>query len=236
MPSWTTPSRREAPTGFGATPAIAWRSLDELTAANRFCRGTRSVVISLAPLVARVPAGEIRVLDVGSGGGDIARGLVQWGREAGHPLQVVAIDRNSEAVERAAARSRGFAEIQHVRGDASNLPFGSGSFDFVLSSMMLHYFSLDDAAQLLAGFARIAKRAVVIADVERHWFPYRAIGVLACLTGGRLVRPQFRSTVLEGFTRTELAGLTQAAGFARWRIQRYFPYRLVLVGEFGDDR
>ena len=236
MPSWTTPSRREAPTGFGATPALAWRSLDELTAANRFCRGTRSVVISVAPLVARVPAGEIRVLDVGSGGGDIARGLVQWGREAGHPLQVVAIDRNSEAVERAAARSRGFAEIQHVRGDASNLPFGPDSFDFVLSSMMLHYFSLDDAAQLLAGFARIAKRAVVIADVERHWFPYLAIGVLARLTGERLVRPQFRSTVLEGFTRTELAGLTQAAGFARWRIQRYFPYRLVLVGELGDDR
>jgi SAM-dependent methyltransferase len=236
MRSWTTPSRREAPPGFGAaTPALARRSLDELAAANRFCRGTRSVVMSVAPLVARVPAGEIRVLDVGSGGGDIARGLVLWGREAGHRLQVVAIDRNSEAVARAADRSCGFAEIQHVRGDACDLPFGPDSFDFVLSSMMLHYFTLDDAAQLLARFARIAKRAVVIADVERHWFPYRAIGVLACLTGGRLVRPQFRRTVLEGFTRNELAGLAESAGFAHWRIRRCFPYRLVLVGEREAD-
>jgi len=236
MRSWVTPSRREAPPGFGATPALARRSLDELAAANRFCRGTRSVVMSVAPLIARVPAGEIRVLDVGSGAGDIARGLVQWGREAGRPLQVVAIDRNSEAVARAAARSGGFAEIRHVRGDACDLPFGPDSFDFVLSSMMLHYFSLDDAAQLLAGFARIAKRAVVIADVERHWFPYLAIAVLARLTGERLVRRHFGNTVLEGFTCRELAGLTQDAGFVRWRIQRYFPYRLVLVGELGENR
>jgi len=221
---------------FGATPDLARRSLDELAAANRFCRGTRNVVMSVAPLLARVPAGEIRLLDVGSGGGDIARGLAQWGREAGHPLQVVAIDRNSEAVARAAARSRGFAEIQHVRGDACDLPFGPDSFDFVLSCMMLHYFSLADAAQLLAGFARIAKRAVVIADVERHWFPYLAIGVLARLTGERLVRRHFGNTVLEGFTRSELVGLTEDAGFVRWRIQRYFPYRLVLVGERGEDR
>jgi ubiquinone/menaquinone biosynthesis C-methylase UbiE len=236
MRFWTTPSRREAPSRFGATPALARRSLDELAAANRFCRGIRSVVMSVAPLVARVPPGEVRVLDVGSGGGDIARGLVQWGRQAGHPLQVVAIDRNSEAVARAAARSRGFAEIQHVRGDACDLPFGPGSFDFVLSSMMLHYFPLEDAARLLAGFARIAKRAVVIADIERHWFPYLAIGVLARLTGERLVRQQFRSTVLEGFTRGELAGLAEAAGFAHWRIQRYFPYRLMFIGELGEGR
>jgi hypothetical protein len=60
--------------------------------------------------------------------------------------------------------------------------------------------------------------------------------VLARLTGERLVRRRFRSTVLEGFTRRELAGLTQDAGFARWRIQRYFLYRLVLVGELREDR
>src|SRR6266446_1287583 len=131
--------------------------------------------------------------------------------------------------------ARAASRKSSTRADTCDLPFGPNSFDFVLSSM-LHYFSLDDAVRLLAGFARIAKRAVVIADVERHWFPYLAIGVLARLTGERLVRRHFGNTVLEGFTRSELVGLTEDAGFVRWRIQRYFPYRLVLVGERGEDR
>jgi len=101
---------------------------------------------------------------------------------------------------------------------------------------MLHYFSLDDAVRLLAGFARIAKRAVVIADVERHWFPYLAIGVLARFTPRAAGSPAVSEYRAGGFTRGELAGLAESAGFASWRIQRYFPYRLMLVGEFGNDQ
>jgi SAM-dependent methyltransferase len=236
MRAWTTPSRLESAPDFGPTAARARQSLDELAAANRFCRGTPSILVSLAALAARLPAGELRVLDVGSGGGDIARALVRWGREVGRPLHIIALDRHGEAVARAAARSHGLAEIQHVRGDAFALPFRLGSFDLVISSMLLHYFAFDEAARLLQMFARTARRAVLVADVERHWFPCLAISVLAPLTGNRLIRRHFRDTVLHGFTPGELAGLARAAGFVRWRVCRYFPFRLVLVGELDQGR
>ena len=234
MRAWTTPSRVDSAQEFGATVARARQSLDELAAANRFCGGTPSVLVSLAALASRLPAGELRVLDVGSGGGDIAQALVRWAREVGRPIHIVALDRHGEAVARAAARSHGQAEIQHVRGDAFALPFPPGSFDFVISSMMLHYFTFDEAARLLETFARLAKRAVLVADVERHWFPCLAISVLAPLTGNRLIRRHFRDTVLHGFTPGELTQLAGAAGFAHSRVRRYFPFRLVLVGELDQ--
>jgi ubiquinone/menaquinone biosynthesis C-methylase UbiE len=203
--------------------------------ANRFCRGTPSILVNLAALASQLPAGELRVLDVGSGGGDIAQGLVRWGQAVGRPLRVAALDRHGAAVARAAARSQGLTEIEHVRGDAFALPFAPGSFDFVISSMMLHYFTLDEAARLVEKFSRIAKRAVLIADVERHWFPCAAISVLAPLTGNRLIRPHFRDTVLHGFTPDELSRLARDAGFARWQVCRYFPFRLVLIGELAHE-
>ena len=233
MPAWTTPPRLETVRDLGATAQSARRSLDELAAANRFCRGTQSIVLNLRRLAASLPQGELRILDVGSGGGDIARALALWGRKVGRPLRIVALDRHVEAVARAAILSRGLTEVHHVRGDAFALPFRPGSFDFVVSSMMLHYFPLGDAKRLLMTFASIAKRAVLVADIERHWFPCLAIGVLAPLTGNHLIRRHFRDTVLQGFTPAELDGLTFEARFMRSRIRRHFPYRLVLVGELG---
>jgi ubiquinone/menaquinone biosynthesis C-methylase UbiE len=234
MPAWTTPARLETVRDLGATAESARRSLDELAAANRFCRGTQSIVLNLTALAAPLPPGELRILDVGSGGGDIARALAVWGRKVGRPLRIVALDRHVEAVARAAVLSRGLTEVQHVRGDAFVLPFRPGSFDFVISSMMLHYFPLGDAKRLLSAFAHVAKRAVLVADIERHWFPCLAIDMLAPLTGNRLIRRHFRNTVLQGFTPAELDGLTFGAGFMRSRIRRYFPYRMVLIGELGQ--
>lgn len=224
-------SRLEGPASFGSSPGAARRSFLELSVLNRCLGGARSILANLAPLArAAATSGEFSVLDLGTGSADIPRSLMRWMRARKLACRIVALDRHPEAIASAAALSDGFPEIRLVRGDVLAVPFGPNRFDFVISSMLLHYFPGRDVERLLEEMMGLARKAVIVADVERHWFPCLAIDWLSWASGGRIIREAFRDTVLRGFTRKELARLAQSAGFVRWEIRRYFPFRLVLVG------
>ncbi|MBI4610035.1 MAG: methyltransferase domain-containing protein [Candidatus Rokubacteria bacterium] len=188
----------------------------------------------LRQLLARHRGERLRLLDVGCGRADIPRALVTWARRTGIDLYVVGVDQDSEVIHHAAAASRGFPEIHIVQADAVRLPFRPGSFDYVFSSMLLHYFALDEAVALLRAWGALASRAVLVSDVERHWFPCLAIPILAKILKSDLFREGSRRTVLRGFTPEEMAWLADQAGLARPRVRRYFPFRLALVG-WRDD-
>jgi ubiquinone/menaquinone biosynthesis C-methylase UbiE len=133
-------------------------------------------------------------------------------------------------VARAAAACRPWPEIRVVRGDATQLPFADRCFEYVTSSMLLHYFGLAEAGRVLAGWGRLATRAVVVADVQRHWIPYAAITGLGRVSGNPLFRAGHGDTVRRGFTPRELGQLGGQAGFERMRVRRHVPFRLSLVG------
>ena len=91
------------------------------------------------------PAPGVKILDVGSGGGHVARRL----REAG--AEVVTVD-----------PSPGMQP--DVVASAEELPFDPGSFDVVVSRLAAHHFtSIGDA---VGEFARVTNRLVVIEDHE----------------------------------------------------------------------
>jgi len=206
------------------------RSLDNLRVANRYFGGTRSVLRPLCGLLRSSPTGVVRVLDVGCGGADTPLALAHWARRHAVRLHVTAVDRDETVVARAAAACRGWPEIRVVRADATRLPFADRAFHYVTASMLLHYFALAEAADLLHCWRRLATRAVVVADVQRHWFPCAAISLLGRLSGSPLFREGHGDTVRRGFTPGELGRLANQAGFVRIRVRRHVPFRLSLVG------
>jgi ubiquinone/menaquinone biosynthesis C-methylase UbiE len=59
-----------------------------------------------------------------------------------------------------------------IAADARSLPFADASFDLVMCSSLLRHFANNEVIALLRGMRRIARRAVIVLDIERHLLAY----------------------------------------------------------------
>lgn len=206
-------------------------ALDDIGLVNRYLRGSAILINAVRPYLRALPAGEtLSVLDVGTGGADLPIDLVASARRLGRGIRVVAVDRDPVTLNYAREKTAATPQIEVLSADAFDLPFPPGSFDIVTASMFLHHFTHDEAVRLLAGFRRIARRAVLINDLRRHLVSWAFIGLASRVTRRH---PMFvhdaALSVLRGFTADELRAAARDAGAPEAKVVRRLPYRLLLT-------
>jgi demethylmenaquinone methyltransferase/2-methoxy-6-polyprenyl-1,4-benzoquinol methylase len=146
-------------------------------------------------LVSRVPAGELRVLDVATGTAAVAIGLART-----QPARtVVGIDQSAEMLEagRRRVEEAGLSErIDLLEGRAEALPFADGKFDALTFTYLLRY--VDDVQATLRELARVVRPGGTVAMLEfglprGAWRPlwelYVRVGLPAA---GAVVSPGWR--------------------------------------------
>jgi ubiquinone/menaquinone biosynthesis C-methylase UbiE len=92
------------------------------------------------------PRGDERALDVGTGAGTLALALAPLVKE------VVGVDIVPELLEH--ARANAPANVSFVQGDATKLPFDTGSFDLVCTRRTLHHVAHPE--YVISELARVA--------------------------------------------------------------------------------
>jgi demethylmenaquinone methyltransferase/2-methoxy-6-polyprenyl-1,4-benzoquinol methylase len=96
-----------------------------------------------------------RVLDVATGTGMVAEGLVRR-----YGCSVVGLDQSPEMLSGAKAKldrdPKLASRIELVRGEAEGLPFADAEFDHLTFTYLLRY--VDDPAATLAELARVVRR------------------------------------------------------------------------------
>lgn len=202
----------------GVPEEEARRSLADLRFVNRWLGDWRALRTALAPLLDGRAAP--RVLDVGSGSGELAALL----RRRFPRAIVVALD--LKPLHLAAAPPT----LHRVAADARRLPFAPAAFDVVMASLFLHHFDDEDLPAVLRSLYDQARDALVVNDLRRARVPHAF---------GRLVFPWlFRSpvsvhdglvSIRRAFTTGELRQAFSGAGIRDVSIRRRFPYRLVAV-------
>ena len=208
------------------------KNLIDLRRINRMLGGTRVVIDALARNVNGDETRQLSLLDVGTGSADIPSEVHRWCRAQAIEPFITALDLSERNLRIVRKDFISESELSFVRADAMSLPFAARSFDYVTASLFLHHFRDDDVVRLLADFARVARRAVIVNDLVRNLVPYyfsRITGPF--LATSFLTRNDGPVSVLRGFTAGELKGLARRAGLRSYRVKRMFPYRLSLVAD-----
>lgn len=214
------------------------RALDALALMNRLIGVRRRLWRALRSSLSGRGPGEVRLLDVGAGGGDVALHLYRRLRERGWRPRFCLVDRHPLTLRSARARLRVSLSGEALRGfrfvqlDAERLPFARNAFDFALSSTVLHHLDSDPATRFLAEMDRVAPGGWVVSDLRRSRLGYAMVRLLArtLWRRRRLPRTDGPLSVLRSFTAAEVRELLRRAGLTGARVERRAPFRLLVKG------
>jgi ubiquinone/menaquinone biosynthesis C-methylase UbiE len=127
------------------------RDLQRLRQLNRWFGSYRLVLKIMQRWIE--PGTRLRVVDLATGSGDIARLLVDFARKIGAHIEVDAVDRQSATLQIARKLSARYPEIFFHEADIREWG-GAEGYDIALCSLVLHHFSDDDAAKILSDIRR----------------------------------------------------------------------------------
>lgn len=198
------------------SPEEARPNLADLVRINRYFGGHSVLRKTLAELG---PADDATFLDIGAASGDTAREILATYKGA----RVVSLDTNATNMEQAAEPK--------VLADAFALPFGRGSFDYVVSSLFLHHFEDDEVVELLRSFYVTARKGIIICDLERHLLPYLFLPATRHFLGwNRITVSDGVKSVRAAFRTCELKQLAVRAGIGDPQVRSYRPaFRLAML-------
>lgn len=170
------------------------------------------------------PSQSYTLLDIGFGGGDIPLKLAHWASKSTIPLHITGIETDIRAYEFASSRQAP-DNVTYLLSSSADLLEAGKKYDVVISNHLLHHLDGDAFISILSEARQLSRKAVIFNDIERSDVGYLLFNILS--------RPAFRSSFITGDGLTSIkrsytfSELTQAAP-AGWKVQRLFPYRLLL--------
>lgn len=160
------------------------------------------------------------LLDVGCGGGDVARRLVVMAARDRLPLRVTAIDPDPRAV--AYTRTRAMPpNVEVLEANADDFAAEGRRFDLVVSNHVLHHLPAAEIPRFLGATSSLAVRLVLHADLRRNALALPAFSLLAAPFRRSFVREDGLRSIRRAFTPPELRRLAPPG----WRVEPVGPFR-----------
>jgi 2-polyprenyl-3-methyl-5-hydroxy-6-metoxy-1,4-benzoquinol methylase len=215
------------------SPARHRHALDALARVNFLSNTAGTLFVPLARLHDELGTPKLRILDVASGGGDVALGLWRRARRAKLDWRIAGCDISPVAVEHAREKARREDALVHFYAqDVLRQPLVE-EYDAVVCSLFLHHLEDKQAVALLRAMSDAGTsgtKLLLVSDLERCrtglWLAH-IVGRL--LTTSSVVHTDGPRSVRAAFTPAEAERLAEQAGLSGATVQRCWPFRWLLT-------
>jgi len=195
--------------------------LVDLGQVNRLTLAYRPMLDFLERLT---PTSPLRIVDVGSGGGDLLRHIERWANRRNIAVELTGIDLNPYAARAAKEFTAPDSDIQWITGDAFSY---DQPIDIVVSSLFTHHLPTSEVVRFLAWSDTVARRGWFINDLAREPIPSHLFGLLATtMRWHRFVRHDGPVSFRRSFREADWANMLKAANVQGAQTQRWTPARL----------
>jgi 2-polyprenyl-3-methyl-5-hydroxy-6-metoxy-1,4-benzoquinol methylase len=207
------------------------QALRELETINKYLGGNAVTLEGLRLLLKNAPKEqEIKIVDLGCGGGDMLKLIADWGRKQQLRLTLTGVDANPYIIEYAQKRTRNYEEISYLTANIFDPEFQKQSFDVITSTLFTHHFNQQELEQLFSNWVTRARLGIVINDLHRHWLAYYSIKVITSLfSNSFMVKNDGPISVLRAFRKVDLTTLLTKAGISNFKLGWRWAFRWMLV-------
>jgi 2-polyprenyl-3-methyl-5-hydroxy-6-metoxy-1,4-benzoquinol methylase len=204
------------------------KALRELELINRWLGGYNVTIHALESLKWR--EGRVKIMDVGSGGGDTIRAIAKWAEQKDKRVELVGIDINPAMTRYASKRSQLNPHIHFRTADVFDDALLEETPDIVMCNLFAHHFDGQDLVALIKRMHQLASNAIVINDLHRHPIAYHSIRLLTrVFSRSHLVKYDGPLSVARSLRRKEWLEVLGHAGITQFEIQWRWAWRWEIV-------
>jgi len=208
--------------------AIA-RNMEELEIINRSLGGHRVSKKGFEKLLNGKKC--ITLCEIGCGGGDNLKAIVESFAGKNLQIKVIGIDINPDCIA-IAQKKFSSSEARFIISDYRYVHFENQKPDIIFASLFCHHFADQDLRFLLLWMKDNSDLGFFINDLHRSPYAYYSIRLLtAAFSRSYLVKNDAPLSVLRGFIRKDWQALLRAANIDNYSIIWMWAFRWLIVSK-----
>mgnify|MGYP001813988826 CR=1 FL=1 len=210
------------------------RTLAQFAAINRYLTPCHRLLARCVLSTLRDEPGRTwTLLDVGAGGGDVARWMDRQAARRGLRLRTTCLDHDPRVAAFARERSQHLQDVEVLQADVEVLADAERQWDFVFANHFLHHLPAERFVGTIQTMFKVTRRRLLISDIHRSHANYLGYTLLAALLLPRsFAFYDGRLSIRKGFTMAECQSLLdEALPGQTCRVRRMAPGHLVLMAD-----